>query len=380
MKSSQAQVTNKTEIEAFRSKLKSSPNAGKPLILAFGSTETCESALATELIQTFSEANVLVCSTSGHFNNQHITDEGFCLTALEFSRTQYRASLESIDNAQQSQSIGEKLARQLAAADLKQVLVFSDGLTVNGTALANGLTSVLGDKTIISGGLAGDGSRFKTTLVGWNGRPVSGQVAVIGFYGEALETAAASMGGWDAFGPKRLITKSSANVLWELDGKPALGVYKEYLGKHAAELPASALLFPLSVGLKDGNHSVVRTILSVDEKTGAMTFAGDLPQGSEVQLMKSNIDRLVSGAEGAAQKCELSGPAEFALLVSCVGRRLVMGQRTEEEIEAVQRATHSPNCAVTGFYSYGELSPQGKFQKCDLHNQTMTVTLFREKL
>jgi hypothetical protein len=376
MRSNQAVVTTRAEIVAFKNTLTKLSN--RPLVLAFGSTETCEGPLAAELFEVMPDADVLICSTSGHFNNQHITDDGFCLTSLEFSQTKVRAAVSQIDNAQHSQTIGEKLARELAADDLKQVLVFSDGLLVNGTALANGLTGILGDKTVISGGLAGDGSRFKTTLVGWNGRPVSGQVAVIGFYGQSLETAAASMGGWDAFGPKRVITKSSANVLWELDGKPALGVYKEYLGKHAAELPASALLFPLSVGLKDANHTVVRTILSVDEKTGAMTFAGDLPQGSEVQLMKSNIDRLVSGAEGAAQKCQLSGPAEFALLVSCVGRRLVMGQRTEEEIEAVQRATESPKCVVTGFYSYGELSPQGKFQKCDLHNQTMTVTLFRE--
>ncbi|MEY3901158.1 MAG: hypothetical protein RL189_464 [Pseudomonadota bacterium] len=378
MRSSQAVVKNKSEIEVFKRGL--SKSAGKPLVLAFGSTETCEGVLAAELADTMADLDLLICSTSGHFNDQHITDEGFCLTSLEFSRTKFKAAVSKIENALQSQSIGEKLARELASPDLKQVLVFSDGLLVNGTALANGLTSVLGEKTVISGGLAGDGSRFKTTLVGWNGKPLSGQVAVIGFYGQSLETAAASMGGWDAFGPKRLITKSSANVLWELDGKPALGVYKEYLGRHAAELPASALLFPLSVGIKDANHTVVRTILSVDDATGAMTFAGDLPQGSEVQLMKSNIDRLVSGAEGAAQKCQLSGPAEFALLVSCVGRRLVMGQRTEEEIEAVQRATESPQCVVTGFYSYGELSPQGKFQKCDLHNQTMTVTLFRENL
>lgn len=349
-----------------------------PLLLAFASTETLEGPLVAEILSQMPENDIVFCSTSGHFNNPQITDEGICLTALQFEKTQYKYSVVKIEEGQDSEQVGKKLAENLVAPDLKQVLVFSDGLQVNGTALANGLTSALGDGVVISGGLAGDGSRFKKTLIGLNGQPAAGQVAVIGFYGKALETAAASMGGWDAFGPKRIITRSNANVLWEIDNKPALEVYKEYLGKHAAELPASALLFPLSVQISGSQHTVVRTILSIDEETGAMTFAGDLPEGSEVQLMKSNIDRLVAGAEGAAGRCELSGPPQFALLVSCVGRRLVMGQRTEEEIEAVQHAAHAPNCRVTGFYSYGELSPQGKFERCNLHNQTMTVTMFRE--
>lgn len=373
----QALVGNKEQVKEFCSGL---GQTGKTVVLAFGSTETLQSNLVGDLVESLNGNDVLFCSTSGHFKDSRITDDGLCLSALNFAKTNHKIFIANIDNASQSEGVGIQLAKSLAAADLRQVLVFSDGLLVNGTALANGLTSVLGSEVVISGGLAGDGSRFKTTMVGWNAKPKSGQVAVIGFYGNALQTAAASLGGWDAFGPKRVITKSNANVLYELDHKPALQVYKEYLGKHAAELPASALLFPLSVSIGNSNHTVVRTVLGIDEKTGAMTFAGDLPQGSEVQLMKSNVDRLVSGAEGAAEKCQLSGPAEFALLVSCVGRRLVMGQRTEEEIEAVQIASKSPNCCVTGFYSYGELSPQGKFEKCDLHNQTMTVTLFRENL
>ncbi|MFZ9518924.1 MAG: FIST signal transduction protein [Silvanigrellaceae bacterium] len=348
------------------------------ILLAFGSSESLSGPLAGKLLAAANSNNVLFCSTSGHFAGQQIQDEGLCLSFLEFEKTNVKVAAMDISNATESEVVGEKLANLLKGGDLRQVLVFSDGLKVNGTALANGLTKVLEKSTIISGGLAGDGSNFKRTLVGLNSLPKEGCVAVVGFYGNSLETAAASMGGWDAFGPKRVITKSEANVLWELDGKPALEVYKQYLGKHAAELPASALLFPLSVSMGSTSHKVVRTVLSIDDKTGAMTFAGDLPVGSEVQLMKSNIDSLVSGAQGAAEKCELSGPADFALLVSCVGRRLVMGQRTEEEIEIVQQATKSPKCAVTGFYSYGELSPQGKFERCDLHNQTMTVTMFRE--
>ncbi|MEY4064125.1 MAG: hypothetical protein RIR26_333 [Pseudomonadota bacterium] len=376
MKVSQATVFNSDALSEFcKTHLGQSK---RKLVFAFGSSDSLNGPLVEQFLPFSQSDDIVFCSTSGHFAGQQIHDEGLCLTALEFADSRYQLVETSIANAAESEKVGEDLARKILAPDLKHVFVFSDGLRVNGTALAEGLSRILPKETIISGGLAGDGSRFKKTLVGWNEKPQEGFVLLVGLYGQKLESAAASLGGWDAFGPKRIITKASANVLWELDGKPALDVYKQYLGKHAAELPASALLFPLSVEMGAADHTVVRTILSIDEKTGAMTFAGDMPQGAEVQLMKSNIDSLVSGAQGAAEKCTLSGPAEFALLVSCVGRRLVMGQRTEEEIEVVQQAAHSKICALTGFYSYGELSPQGKHEKCDLHNQTMTVTMLRE--
>lgn len=378
MKVKQINANTTTDILEFTTA--QDKNQGNRLLLAFGSTETLHGSLAQDLlINSRAEVN-LFCSTSGHFVDPHITDDGLSITSIEFEKTTIRAAKEKIKTATESADVGRRLAEQIKSPNLRHVLIFSDGLKVNGTALANGLTSVLGEHVVISGGLAGDGSRFKETLIGFNEAPNSGNVAVIGLYGDALESAAASMGGWDSFGPSRKITKAKSNVLWELDNKPALQVYKEYLGKHAAELPASALLFPLSLSVENKKHKVVRTILSIDEQTGAMTFAGDLPVGAEVQLMKSNIDKLVAGAEGAAQRCELSGPPEFALLVSCVGRRLVMGQRTEEEIEAVQQAIQTQSFPLTGFYSYGELSPQGKLERCDLHNQTMTVTMLREKL
>jgi len=378
MKTTQINANTVTDIIAFAAEHPKTPE--KSIMLVFGSTDTLQGPLCKHMLEHTHASIKLFCSTSGHFVNPHITDDGLSITLINFEKTELKAAQEKITSANESLDVGKRLAEVIKAPSLKHVLVFSDGLKVNGTALANGLTTVLGDQVVISGGLAGDGSRFKETLIGCNELPTSGNVVVVGLYGDALESAAASMGGWDSFGPSRKITRAEANILWELDHKPALHVYKEYLGKHAAELPASALLFPLSLNAGDGKRKVVRTILSIDEQTGAMTFAGDLPVGAEVQLMKSNIDKLVAGAEGAAQGCQLSGPPDFALLVSCVGRRLVMGQRTEEEIEAVQQAIQVQNCPLTGFYSYGELSPQGKMEKCDLHNQTMTVTMLREKL
>ncbi len=181
------------------------------------------------------------------------------------------------------------------------------------------------------------------------------------------------------FGPERAVTKSLGNVLYELDGKPALELYKKYLGERAAELPASALLFPLAIRPEKSEHRVVRTVLSVDEQTNSMTFAGDVPEGYRAQLMRANLDRLIQGAEEAAAAAHHmmeAGSSTLAIAISCVGRRLVLGERAEEELEAslagLPRGTQQ-----VGFYSYGEISPSG-VDGCDLHNQTMTLTTISE--
>jgi hypothetical protein len=170
-----------------------------------------------------------------------------------------------------------------------------------------------------------------------------------------------------------MITRSEGNVLYEIDNEPALALYKRYLGDQAAELPASALLFPLTISSEQPDYPpLVRTVLSINEADQSMTFAGDLPQGRTTRLMKANFDRIITAAEEAAEysihpHSEL--PPQAALLVSCVGRKLVLGQRVEDEVEAVGQ-TLGEQATLMGFYSYGELAP---------HNQTMTITTFAER-
>jgi hypothetical protein len=228
---------------------------------------------------------------------------------------------------------------------------------VNGSDLVTGLQSSLPKNVVVTGGLAGDGSRFQKTLVGLNEQPTEGKIIAVGFYGNNLTVSHGSMGGWDPFGPERLVTKSSANVLFELDGQPALSVYKKYLGEYSDELPGSALLFPLSVKLNDSDESVVRTILSINEDDQSLTFAGNIPVGSYARLMKANFDRLIEGASNAAMNSlqKLQKP-DLAILISCVGRKLVLNQRIEEEVEVI-RDILGKTTAITGFYSYGEISP-----------------------
>ena len=258
--------------------------------------------------------------------------------------------------------------------------MFSDGLQVNGSELARGLNDHIAGSVPVTGGLAGDGERFESTWVIHDGAPCSRVVTAVGLYGSSLRIGSGSRGGWDIFGPERLITRARGNVLYELDGKPALELYRSYLGDLADELPASALRFPLAVrSTPDDTQQVVRTILAMDEATQSLTFAGDVPEGSHAQLMRANPDRLVDGAARAADMAcpdDSAAPATLSVAISCVGRRLVLGARTEDELESVLEMLPA-NTTQIGFYSYGELSP---FESgaCDLHNQTMTLTTISE--
>jgi hypothetical protein len=258
--------------------------------------------------------------------------------------------------------------------------VFSEGLKVNGSELVKGLTAALPHSVTVTGGLSGDGQRFASTYVVWKGKPERGSIVAAGLYGPALRVGYASLGGWDSFGPERLITRSRNNVLYELDGHSALELYKQYLGEHAADLPASGLLFPLSLRTTRDATPVVRTILAVDENEQSMTFAGDVPTGAYARLMKANFDRLIDGAAGAARVSYQAGgatPPNLALLISCVGRKMVLQQRIEEEVEGV-RDIMGERTVLTGFYSYGEISPFTPSARCELHNQTMSITTFTE--
>jgi hypothetical protein len=322
---------------------------------------------------------VLGCSTAGEIYGAQLRDESLSCAVVRFAETRLRRSFAQVEGAAGSFAAGAALAAQLAAPDLRGIFVLSDGHTVNGTALIQGMGSVLPEGLTITGGLAADGSRFERTWVIRDGDLRQGEVSAVGFYGDRIRIGHGSQGGWDIFGPERLITRSEGNVLYELDGRPALGLYKEYLGELAAGLPATALLFPLSVRGPGDARRTVRTVLAVDENASSMTFAGDMPAGARAQLMKANFDRLVQGAAHAALATRSNTPDNvdvLAVAISCVGRRLVLGERTEEELE-VTLETLPPQSHLVGFYSYGEISPYGD-GRCELHNQTMTLTTFSE--
>jgi hypothetical protein len=329
----------------------------------------------------YPNAILIGCSTSGEISGSNVRDNSIALTAVELEKTAIKHVSISIDDYSDSYNCGKSLVEKFDKNGLKHVFLLSDGLNVNGSELVKGLRDTLPKGVAVTGGLAGDAADFnETNVIGDNGAAGSKIISAIGFYGDSLHVGYGSFGGWDSFGLDRTVTKSENNVLYEIDGVPALELYKSFLGDKADELPGSGLLFPLSLRTKTDEAPVVRTILAVDESNQSITFAGDLPEGSSIRLMKANIDRLVSGSVKAAETSilPLNGvEPDLAILISCVGRKLVLKQMVEEEVEAAMGIL-GKDTTVTGFYSYGEISPFSNNSTCELHNQTMTITTFTE--
>lgn len=351
------------------------------LIILFGAPAFAKDiAPFKQLSDAYPKALIAGCSTSGEIHHDLVKDDSLSVVLIRFEKSTFKVVFEDIHSSDESFDTGRRLASQFDTSHLKGLFVLSDGLKVNGSELVKGLQHALPKEVLISGGLAGDKADFDKTWVIQEGYPKYNSICAIGFYGESLEFHCGSKGGWSVFGPQRRVTKSSGNVLHEIDGRPALDLYKEYLGDRASELPASALLFPLAIHPEScATDYTVRTILAVDEDAKTMTFAGDIPQGWVCQLMWANMDKLIDGASLAGEQIQSSEEdyPTLSLAVSCVGRRIVLGERIEEEVESVLE--HLPdNTVQVGFYSYGEISTAG-FMACTLHNQTMTLTTIKEK-
>lgn len=334
-----------------------------------------QSTAFADLKVRFPDTPVIGCTTGGEIAGGEAMVGGGVAACLGFDGVKVQVVSLDIAAAGESHDAGKTLAAQLHGDDLAGVFIVSDGARVNGSALVDGFREILGENASINGGLAGDADRFGETLVGCDGVLAPGRIVAVGFFGKALRLRTGSYGGWQVFGPMRRITRSEGNTLYEMDNKSALELYKRYLGDEAEALPGSALFYPLQVSNPaNPEETVVRTILGIDEATGGMNFAGDMPEGWTAQLMVGEINGLIEGAGQAGVEASGAGPDSFAMLVSCIGRRLLLGQKATEEVQAVVKALGG--VAHAGFYSYGEISPNGYQGTCNLHNQTMTVTVF----
>lgn len=352
-----------------------------PLVLVFGGRfELEKQEVIDDIRKEFPYDNVVFGSTSGEIIGENVFETSIVVTAIEFEKSSFIVKTANIfDFNKNAKQLGENLIKELPTENLKHVFVLSEGSFVNGSALIEGIETSFNNKISLTGGMCGDGSRFEKTLASFKENPKEGEIIIIGFYGDSLEISFASFGGWSPFGPERIITKSEGNVLFEIDNLPALDLYSKYLGDKASELPKASLLFPLNVTPKGKSKPVVRTILSINKENNSMVLAGDVPEGSKVQLMMASVDAIADGAYEAAKLAmeNRKNEPQLALLVSCIGRKLVMDQRVEEEIEEVMNVI-GKQTSLTGFYSYGEMAPFHGETACELHNQTMTLTLISE--
>lgn len=352
------------------------------LVLVFAAVEKLrDPELVAALARAFPAAQRVGCSTAGEISNDGVSDGSAVITAVQFASPRFRVASTDLVDMAHSRRAGNELAQKLAGADLRSVLVLGQGVEINGSALIDGLTEALGAGVTLTGGLAGDGGAFRQTWTLYNERVSDRQIVGIGFYGDAIKMAHGSFGGWQPFGPPRKVTRAVGNVLYSLDNEPALDIYRRYLGDYAKDLPGSGLLFPFAMLGEDHREiGLIRTILGIHEADKSLVLAGDVVENGYLRLMHASTNALIDGAEAAAEAARrmYDGNADgLAILVSCVGRKLVMGGRVDEEVEAVGKV-FGTKATLTGFYSNGEISPYVASPVCQLHNQTMTITYLYE--
>jgi hypothetical protein len=352
------------------------------LVLVFGSVGLFTApGLFESLKSGLPGAALAGCTTAGEIGSGGVSDGELVITALHFSRSTLCVAVTDLDDMEDSRSAGGRLGLALAAPGLVHVLVLGQGVQINGSALIEGFADSLPPGVMLSGGLAGDGGAFARTWTLSDHGLSERQIVAIAFSGEHIRLHQGSFHGWKPFGPVRKVTGCAGNLLYELDGHPALDVYKRYLGDYAKDLPASGLLFPFEMlGEDRSSLGLIRTILGVDEASGSLVLAGSIVERGYLRLMHASTDSLVDGAVVAAETAFRPGTdsgESLVLLVSCVGRKLVMGARVDEEVEAVA-AVFGPQACIAGFYSNGEISPMRDLLTCHLHNQTMTVTHISE--
>lgn len=351
------------------------------LLLVFGAPELLRMPKHHEYLRAlYPNADIVSSSTAGEIIQDGVYDDSIVAIAIQLENSSLKTIKTNISEHADSYAAGVSLKKRLDRDDLSGIFIISDGLMVDGAALVRGFSDNNEKNIPITGGLAGDAARFQKTYTGLNEMPEQGNIIAIGFYGEHIHIGHGSFGGWDEFGYERQITRSDKNVLYEVDEEKALDLYKRYLGNFANELPGSALMFPLSMRVPGADKYLIRTILATDENENSMVFAGNMPQGSTVRLMRGDIQKLIRASADAAKDSVTTlknHKPQLTLLLSCVGRKIIMNKIVEEEVLAAEE-TLGKDCTVAGFYTYGGLSPFGAGTPCELHNQTMTVTTFSE--
>jgi hypothetical protein len=334
-----------------------------------------------DLRETYPQSIIAGCSGHGAIFAEKLMSNALVVCVVRFEHTQLRFAIQELENSQNSLQAAEQLAEALIAPGLQGVFILTDGIHTNGSELVKGLNRRFGQDIAVAGGLAADELAFQDSWVLQEGMPVSKRICGIGFYGQKIHFISHAKDGWKPFGPERLITKAEHNVLYELDGQPALELYKQYLGDKAKDLPAAGLHFPLSITSPYNTTHMVRTILGIDEQQQSMSFAGDIPSGFKAQLIYGSFDNLVEGAEEVAlqltRTIKQMPEQVLALAVSCAARRLVMQEDTEMELEATLENLPK-GTTQAGFYAFGELCPKLEEGICGLHNQTMTLTVIYE--
>lgn len=298
----------------------------------------------------------------------------------------YAAVGENI--AADARAAGKKAAeevKKLAGAELKAFMMLPDVLVGNGADIVRGVLDSLGEHFPVVGGASGDDFKFVKTYQYLNDKVYSGAVVGLGLVGN-FKIGIGVKHGWLPVGTPMKVTKSQGAVLHELNGAPAINIYRDYFGEEEAKqlqqetLAKLAITYPLGMTVAGSDEMLIRDPITVDEK-GSITCAAEIPEGSEIQLMIGSREEAVKVAKIAAEKAveQLDGAHPKAVIIfNCIARSKLFGEHSGEEISAIQEAV-GRETPLIGFYTYGEQAPLGgevrNINKCNpaFHNETVVI-------
>lgn len=352
----------------------------KTIVLIFGNDEQ----RVQEVIKAFPKSHIAGSSTFGEIYGGHVYDKTVSVSVIKFSDVKIKSVEVPFTDYAESYNTGVKVFQELNEDKLSGILVFTKGLVFNGDQFAKGINSKNNKNVLIGGGMAGDPEVKDTWVISKQGKRTQAVVAV-GFYGDNFQMMISTESGITPLGVERTVTKSDKNILYEVNHKPALEFYREFLGDNFKDLTKSAIQYPIAVSkdYKISQAELVRTPYTINEKDQSVTFTGEVPEGLQIRLMMAGSENMVSGSEKAAQDTKTrikkaKGDPAFVLLVSCASRKMVMGEFTEEEIDMVQTVLGQKDYTISGYYAFGEIvSAQGG--TCVLQNQTINLISFYEK-
>jgi hypothetical protein len=319
------------------------------------------------------------CTTDGELSSAGFSTGSAVIGGIVSDQVAFEiASVRDIggNSGKQGRTLGARFSDSV-----RYLQLFSDGITGDGSALLRGLQSALTAEMPIAGGTSGDGGKFVQSWQFLGDQILSDAAVAIGFCGDfTLGTGVES--GWSPIGLPKKVTRAEGNILYELNGESALEVYERFLGRHARNLPAVGVEYPLGLIApdqgSDDDAMLLRATMSVDREAGAIRFAGEIPEGTMVYLTCGDRGSILDATEKAASHAvaELGAATAPAVVFfySCMARKMLLGLRTREEFERL-RSQLTPEVPILGFYSYGEFCRPKRGLPSVLHNETATISV-----
>lgn len=372
MKYENLQLSTKEDVIA----MKSWPQGENSFLLCFGNDKEIYSTILEELPQI----PMIGASSTGQMSGRGHTEEGITAAFFHFDKAVVKTTRVKFDHWEDGEKVGNKIIENLQSDDLKGILVLSEGLKLNCSKMVEAIAAKKGDGVALAGGLAGDVFTYSDIFVVDNKDGIrDDSVVAVGFYGDSFHMDVFAHSGVTPMGIEREVTKAKDYALYELDGKPALDVYKQYFRTDdLAKMEKEIVKFPFSITNNYIEEGVIRTPLTFTEDGQGIQFTGAIPEGSRVRMMQSASSKFLDGVYDLSEKVKQAekNSDSSIIAISCACRKLVLGAIVDQEAEIL--CDELDKKSIVGFYSFGEIG-SNEHNESYLYNQTLTLISIYEE-